>query len=398
MEKNSLAYFKSQNNISEELWNSSGCDWETLCGIANDFESNNEILSRSAEFFARVIQTFSGVHSVRWRVKDVSHLLEKIVRKKSAKEKKYENISVENYSEIVTDLIGIRALHLFKDEYLAIDLSIRQNWSTIETPVIYIREGDIKPTSEFSKRNSFKVKLHPAGYRSVHYVLESSPLKKRVIAELQVRTIFEEGWSEIDHKIRYPNFTNDDSVNSFLAIFNRLAGSADEMGTFVKGLVLSLKEYSEESSIIQAELNAVQADRDEAYREMEKITKELSRTKDISQSDKEKIVNLQREIERSKRTAQVGAVGEIVRGKDKGLATIGLEAERYDAPLAKLLAMSKNKSSLTDFEQRLEMERKKQADRLSAALSPKEVLINKLKNGESEIDKFKRLFGKKIPD
>lgn len=395
MENNSLDFFKSQNNISDDIWNKSGCDWKILCDIADDFESNNEILSRSAEFFARVIQTFPGVHSVRWRVKDVSHLLEKIVRKKASKEKKYENISVDNYSEIITDLIGIRALHLFKDEYLAIDLSIRKNWTTIETPVIYIREGDIKPTPEFSKRNSFKVKQHPAGYRSVHYVLESSPLKKRVIAELQVRTIFEEGWSEIDHRIRYPNFTNDDSVNSFLAIFNRLAGSADEMGTFVKGLALSLKEYAEETSVIQAELNTVQADRDGAYREMERIASELSRTKDISQADKEKIGNLQREIERSKRSVQVASAGEIVQRKTRADSILGLEADHYETPFSKFLAMTKNNTSLTSLEKRLEIERKKQEDRLSAAMSPADILNSKFKNTETEIDKLKRLLNKK---
>ncbi len=41
--------------------------------------------------------------------------IEKIIRKG----KKYQerNISVLNYKEIVTDLIGIRVLHLFKDDW-----------------------------------------------------------------------------------------------------------------------------------------------------------------------------------------------------------------------------------------------------------------------------------------
>jgi hypothetical protein len=54
--------------------------------------------------------------------------------------------------------------------------------------------------------------------------------------ELQVRTIFEEGWSEIDHRIRYPRQSDNPYLANFLAIFNRLAGSADEMGTFIKAL------------------------------------------------------------------------------------------------------------------------------------------------------------------
>lgn len=388
----SLDEFKHQHNITVDTWEKSGCDWEILCDIANDFEKNHEILSRSAEFFARIIQTFPGVHSVRWRLKETYHLLEKIVRKRANKEKKYENINVSNYSIIITDLIGIRALHLFKDEYLAIDNSIREKWLTIETPVIYIREGDDRPTAEFSRKNGFKVKQHPAGYRSVHYVLESSPMKNRVLAEVQVRTIFEEGWSEIDHKIRYPNFSKDESVKSFLAIFNRLAGSADEMGTFVKGMVLSIKEYAEESAMIQAELNAAQSDRDEAYQEMEKIAGELSRAKHIGQSDKEKIVNLQREIERSKGSARIATVGKPEISKSARPTGPIKGSDSFQTSLARLLALANNGKSSTSLEERLESEKKKIVGRHTSALTPSEYLAKLVKGHESDLDKLVRGF------
>ncbi|NVI81918.1 RelA/SpoT domain-containing protein [Janthinobacterium sp. BJB401] len=393
MEKKlSFEEFKSQHKINDDTWEQSECDWKILCDIANDFEKNHEILSRSAEFFARIIQTFPGVHSVRWRLKETYHLLEKIVRKRASKEKKYEDINVDNYFIIVTDLIGIRALHLFKDEYLAIDSSIREKWLTIETPVIYIREGDDRPTAEFSKKNGFKVKQHPAGYRSVHYVLESSPMKNRVLAEVQVRTIFEEGWSEIDHKIRYPNFSKDESVKSFLAIFNRLAGSADEMGTFVKGMVLSIKEYAEESAIIQAELNAAQSDRDEAYQEMEKIAGELSRAKDISQSDKEKIINLKREIERSKGSARIAIVGKPEISKSVRPTTSVIGGDSFQTSLAKLLALTNNGKSSTSLEERLESEKKKVVDRNNSTLTPSEYFAKLVKNHDSDLDKLVRRF------
>lgn len=390
----SFEEFKSQHNINSDTWEQSGCDWEILSNIANDFEKNHEILSRSADFFARIIQTFPGVHSVRWRLKETSHLLEKIVRKRAAKEKKYINISVDNYFSIVTDLIGIRALHLFKDEYLAIDSSIREKWLTIETPVIYIREGDDRPTAEFSKKNGFKVKQHPAGYRSVHYVLESSPMKNRVLAEVQVRTIFEEGWSEIDHKIRYPNFSKDESVKSFLAIFNRLAGSADEMGTFVKGMVLSIKEYAEESAIIQAELNSTQSDRDDAYLKMEKIAGELSRAKDISQSDKEKIADLKREIERSKGFSRNSVVGEPEISKSSRSIVSAGKTDSLQTSLAKLLALANNGKSSTSLEQRLESEKKKVMERHTSTITPSELLAKLVKNNESDLDKLVRIFKK----
>ena len=107
--------FLKRNRINSETWDKAKLDWLTLQAIATDHEQQFVNLESSAELFAKVIQKFNGVHSVRWRVKDAEHLAEKIVRKRSEGNPKYEDISLENYFERVTDLVGIRALHLFKE-------------------------------------------------------------------------------------------------------------------------------------------------------------------------------------------------------------------------------------------------------------------------------------------
>jgi putative GTP pyrophosphokinase len=38
----------------------------------------------------------------------------------------------------------------------------------------------------------------------VHYVVRTQAKKQRYFVEIQLRTLFEEGWSEIDHAVRYP--------------------------------------------------------------------------------------------------------------------------------------------------------------------------------------------------
>ena len=60
------------------------------------------------------------------------------------KGKKYvdKGISVETYKKIVTDLIGIRVLHLFKDDWRGIHEDIMNLWEIRETPQINIRRGD----------------------------------------------------------------------------------------------------------------------------------------------------------------------------------------------------------------------------------------------------------------
>jgi putative GTP pyrophosphokinase len=108
-----LEEFQAKNRISQETWEKSNCEWALLEAIASDHQENHDLLRETAEAFARIIQKFEAVHSVRWRVKDTEHLLEKIVRKRASGAEKYSNISVQNYRGIVTDLVGIRALHLF---------------------------------------------------------------------------------------------------------------------------------------------------------------------------------------------------------------------------------------------------------------------------------------------
>lgn len=232
-----LKQFLDENNITIEYFNNCEIKWDTLKEIGLDHSSKFEQLEGVAESFAKTIQREKKVHSVRYRVKDPQHLMEKIVRKTNPNEASYNdnylNITKDNYHEIITDLIGIRALHLFKDDCYDINDYLLNTWNTKEKPTYYYRDGD-----EISEDlGIFSAKIHPAGYRSIHYIFESQPLKQKIYTEVQVRTIFEEAWSEIDHKIRYPNFSDNEQVSYFLRIFNRLAGSADEMGSFVKELI-----------------------------------------------------------------------------------------------------------------------------------------------------------------
>jgi len=99
---------------------------------------------------------------------------------------------------------------------------------------------------------------------------------------LQVRTIFEEGWSEIDHKVRYPRQSNDPELGFLLAIFNRLAGSADEMGTFTKILAANLREQATKAK--------------QSARQIQEKEAELKRTISQLQITKEEKLRLQKQI------------------------------------------------------------------------------------------------------
>lgn len=236
MEKMEKDSFLLKNRITEEDWKAAKIDWDMLMAIYHDYVSKVFYLEDIAGFIVKTIQAFDQVHSVRWRVKSPDHLISKIIRKRAEAHpsEKYMNISVDNYHLSISDLVGVRALHLFKEDCLVIHDQVSIFWELMEPPVCYIREGDKSDVIQALSDRNVASKPHPAGYRSVHYVLKTKPALRDVLIELQVRTIFEEGWSEVDHRVKYPNFSDDPIVSSFLMTFNRLAGSADEMASFVK--------------------------------------------------------------------------------------------------------------------------------------------------------------------
>ncbi len=153
----------------------------------------------------------------------------------------------------------------------------------------YIREGDEGGVVDSYSENGCDVEPHLSGYRSIHYIISTQPTLKKVLSEIQVRTIFEEGWSEIDHKIRYPNFSENKLISYFLTIFNRMAGSADEMGTFVKNLTAEI-------ALQDLKYAEVQQKHEEHLSKIEALALELSKEKKQNKNKAENLKKLNDEI------------------------------------------------------------------------------------------------------
>lgn len=236
--------FFEQFCISPEYFENTGLDWDELMLIYEDYLQLVPSLEKESEYIVSKLIDAPNVHSVRRRVKKAKHLIEKIIRKG----KKYtdKNISLENYREIITDLIGIRVLHLFKDDWKGIHSTILNLWELTETPQVNIRRGDynIQQFRESISDLNCEIIVREHGYRSIHYLVNIPiTISLNVLVEIQVRTVFEEAWSEIDHIMRYPYDVNNPIITEYLAIFNRMVGCADEMGTFLKKVK---KDFSQE--------------------------------------------------------------------------------------------------------------------------------------------------------
>jgi ppGpp synthetase/RelA/SpoT-type nucleotidyltranferase len=235
--------FLKKYNISQDDFKSTGLEWEKLEEILRDYLATKHIYEPAAKEISERLIHLKKVHSIRYRIKDPEHLIEKIIRKKL--ESPGRIFTIENYKKEIKDILGVRAIHLYKSDWEEIGDFIENTWTLIEKPTANIREGDSEEIQNIYRGKGYEINKHKYGYRSIHYIIETNPTKTTFISELQVRTIFEEGWSEIDHNIRYPYDLENSILKGYLNIFNRLAGNADEMGTYIKFLQKELTTISE---------------------------------------------------------------------------------------------------------------------------------------------------------
>lgn len=148
------------------------------------------------------------VHSIRERTKDPVHLRDKLSRKilKAKEEGAKFDIDEKNLFVRINDLSGIRILHLHTSQFFKIDVALRL---LLDEQKLQLREGPIARAWDLEYRRLFensKIKTveSPSLYTSVHYVIGSAS-RTLITSEIQVRTLMEEVWGEVDHSINYPH-------------------------------------------------------------------------------------------------------------------------------------------------------------------------------------------------
>ncbi|TFH05307.1 MAG: hypothetical protein E4H09_02215 [Spirochaetales bacterium] len=220
--------------ISEDRFRESGVEWDDLRSIEEDYAAIRSGLESVGRYVVDALLKCPKVHSIKYRLKDAEHLVEKIIRKRL--ENPQRIITPDNYREQITDLVGIRALHLFKEDWLAVHTYIKDTWELSEPPLAYVRSGDSEKILDFYRQNDCEVREHRHGYRSVHYLISSSPDRERHTIEIQARTVFEEAWGEIDHVISYPYTQDNELLVRLSSVLNRLSANADELGSYMRYL------------------------------------------------------------------------------------------------------------------------------------------------------------------
>lgn len=182
------------------------------------------------------------LHSVKSRLKDPEHLKEKLFRKiRQAKDAGTDfDITPENLLEKVNDLAGIRILHLYTRQIRDIDSALT---AIFEEQRYALREGPFARTWDDEYRTYFQscgieTQESPTMYTSVHYVVDSAS-RTLVTCEIQVRTLMEEVWGEVDHSINYPKPVDIFACSEQLKVLARATSSATRL---VDSIFLTLED------------------------------------------------------------------------------------------------------------------------------------------------------------
>lgn len=227
-----------QNYHLKNEFEKSGYDWDELMEIAQEFERNRK--SKYPELIQKYISriaAFDTIHSYRYRIKETDSLIKKIITKANQKGKV---VALNDYLINITDLLGIRVLYVFKEDYYRVHEQLMKEFrhQLVENVHIKLQSGDDKSLYE-KILDCDPIIEEKSTYRSIHYTLCADEHNMQgVRLEIQTRTLFEEGWSEINHKLVYKNQDVEDYfvLSQASKILSTLAGNCDILGMLMKNI------------------------------------------------------------------------------------------------------------------------------------------------------------------
>jgi ppGpp synthetase/RelA/SpoT-type nucleotidyltranferase len=180
------------------------------------FFKKKEIYKKLAEYIVRLISDDpsapkESIHTILYRIKGESRLIEKIEQKNAGSESDKDLVTHKNFDERIGDLIGIRIICLRLSDIVKVEAYLK---FLVEEKILQFIQGpDYKRSFVLpidpGKAAPQDISFQYSGYSSIHYQIrlgdnsDAGDAFKKIHIELQLRTILEEAWGEIDHKYRY---------------------------------------------------------------------------------------------------------------------------------------------------------------------------------------------------
>lgn len=194
----------------------------SFIGLLNQLKSHVETSKRLSQL----------AHSIKSRTKDPEHLRAKLIRKvMDAKKSGLEfSYTKENLFQKINDLAGFRILHLHTRQIEEIHAELvsifeEQRWLQYEVPSARTWDDE---SEKYFESIGIKTTKSETMYTSVHYIVQPN-LKSGLTCEIQVRTLMEEVWGEVDHKINYPVKAESLSCREQIKVLARVTSSCSRL-------------------------------------------------------------------------------------------------------------------------------------------------------------------------
>jgi len=208
---------------------------EKVEGLVQHYVDHRAVFERLGEALFNLAQDAKLrplIHSSKWRSKDPAHLAEKLRKKifRANEEGVPFEISSDNLFEKINDLSGLRLIYLHTDQFPEIDVCLRslldsEGYTIIEGPKARVWDSEYE--SVF-KGFGVETDVNPRLYSSVHYVVSATGKLPRT-AEIQVRTLAEEVWGEVDHLINYPDKSELLAITEQIRVLARVTSSCTRL-------------------------------------------------------------------------------------------------------------------------------------------------------------------------
>lgn len=197
--------------------------------LVRDYSEKRRLFELLAESLVGVIRgtprLMNLLHSIRFRTKEPESLRRKLVGRLQERRAKGKDFDVDatNLFAKVNDLAGIRLLHLNTTEIGDINTRLLEvldeyKYKLVEGPVANC--WDVEYEDLFSSLD-IKTRSRSSMYTSVHYVVQANQ-REKVTCEIQVRTLMDEVWGEVSHRVNYPEESGSRSCRDQLKVLARV--------------------------------------------------------------------------------------------------------------------------------------------------------------------------------
>jgi len=171
------------------------------------------------------------IHFIKYRVKSEGRLRKKLVDKiLSSSRGTKPVITAENLFTEINDLAGVRIIHLHTNQLedinrLICELLEKEGWKIVDGPIANCWDVEYE---EIYKSFNIKSVIRDSLYSSVHYILQINE-RTKISIELQVRTLMEEVWGEVSHRVGYEETDINALVDQQLKILARLTSGSTRL-------------------------------------------------------------------------------------------------------------------------------------------------------------------------